>query len=89
MAFQPGQSGNPSGRPKENARVKELARQWTEDAIQTLASVMNDSEAKPGERCAAASALLDRAWGKPAQVVGGDPDGVPVGVTVFGWMPSK
>lgn len=72
--FQPGQSGNPSGRPKESALVKSLARAHTEVAIATLASILGDSDAKPGERVAAANALLDRAWGKPAQAIVGDAD---------------
>jgi len=70
--FQPGVSGNPSGRPKENSQVKELARAWTEQAIATLASIMTDSEAKGSERVSAATALLDRAYGKPAQAIVGD-----------------
>ena len=89
MPFQPGQSGNPSGRPKENARVKELARQHTEQAIATLAMVMNDESAKPGERVSAASALLDRGYGKPAQTIGGDPDGAPVAMSVTWIKPDK
>ena len=70
--FQPGVSGNPSGRPKENSQVKALARVWTEQAIATLAEIMVNTEAKGSERVSAAVALLDRAYGKPAQAIVGD-----------------
>ena len=55
-----------------------MARQYTEHAIQTLAQIMLDDSAKGSERVAAANALLDRGYGKPAQVVGGDPEGIPI-----------
>lgn len=65
MVFRPGQSGNPGGRPKENERVKALAREHTEAAIQALV----DALSSPKERVAAATALLDRAYGRPTQAV--------------------
>src|SRR5207244_11467027 len=37
--FQPGQSGNPGGRPKEDAPVRDLARQHTAEAIRKLATM--------------------------------------------------
>lgn len=83
MPFAPGQSGNPGGRPKENAKVKALAGEYTEEAIGVLAAVMRDPEAKPGERRAAATDLLDRAWGKPAQAITGEGGGA-VQLTVDG-----
>lgn len=64
MAYKKGQSGNPSGRPKEVGHVKELAKQYTEQAIQTLAAIMTNGEAPPAARVKASECLLDRAWGK-------------------------
>ena len=68
-AFKPGQSGNPSGRPKEVAHVKELAKSYTEDAIRTLAEIMGDGSAPPAARVKASECLLDRAWGKSESTV--------------------
>lgn len=68
-AFKAGVSGNPGGRPKEVAHVKELARQHTEDAIHTLAEIMRNAEAPPAARVKASECLLDRAWGKSEATV--------------------
>ena len=38
--FKPGQSGNPGGRPKGFAEVRELARHHTVAAIEKLVSIM-------------------------------------------------
>jgi hypothetical protein len=72
MAFQKGQSGNPGGRPKEDAEVKALARQHGAAAIAKLAELLNCGQ--PRTEVAAAQALLDRGFGKPAQVIAGDPE---------------
>ena len=64
-----GQSGNPDGRRKEVGPVRELAKQYTEAAIDTLAKVMEDPSAPPSARVAAAEALLARGWGRPQQDV--------------------
>ena len=70
--FLPGKSGNPGGRPREVGHVKELARQHTPEAIQTLAAIMADPKEPSAARVRAAEALLDRAWGKPAQQISGE-----------------
>lgn len=68
-AFKPGASGNPGGRPKEVAHVKELAKSHTEEAIRTLASIMRSDEQPAAARVKASECLLDRAWGKSEATV--------------------
>lgn len=63
-AWQPGQSGNPGGRPREVGHVRDLARNHTDAAIATLVTIMRDSKQPGRARVAAAEALLDRAWGR-------------------------
>jgi hypothetical protein len=70
--FAKGQSGNPSGRPKEIGHVRDLARAYTRESIETLAKIMQDDAAPHASRVAASSSLLDRAWGKPTQPVSGE-----------------
>lgn len=79
MAFQPGQSGNPGGRPKENAEVKALARSHGKRALEKLASLIDSEDERVAT--AACQAILDRGYGKPAQaIVGGDEDDSPLRV---------
>jgi hypothetical protein len=65
----PGQSANPRGREKMPFEIVELARQRCPKAIETLESIMLDTTAPPAARVAAATALLDRGYGKPAQQI--------------------
>jgi hypothetical protein len=69
--FKKGQSGNPGGRPKVVAEVKELARAYTAEAIETLVSIMTNAKSAPAARVSAANALLDRGYGKPPQHIAG------------------
>jgi Family of unknown function (DUF5681) len=70
--FKKGQSGNPGGRPKVVAEVKELARAHTGEAIETLVSIMTNPKCAPAARVSAANALLDRGYGKPPQHITGE-----------------
>ena len=49
--------------------IRSLARNHTDKALSTLASIMNQAKAPPAARVAAAQALLDRGWGKATQIV--------------------
>jgi hypothetical protein len=75
MPFVAGQSGNPSGRPKENPILKEMARARTADAFEVVLACLNDDDAKV--RLKAAEIVLDRGHGRPSQAVtvAGDEDG--------------
>jgi Family of unknown function (DUF5681) len=83
MPFKKGKSGNPGGRPKVVAEVKELARAHTREAIETLVSIMTNSKAAAAARVSAANALLDRGYGKPPQHITGE-----VGVSYVARLPE-
>lgn len=73
MTFRPGQSGNPRGRPKvtlaDGRSLSDLAKEHTETALTALISVLKDKRASASARVQAATALLDRGWGRPHQAV--------------------
>jgi hypothetical protein len=49
--------------------IRSLARSWTDSAVKTLVGIMQQPDAQPSARVAAATALLDRGWGKAVQHV--------------------
>lgn len=82
--FQPGQSGNPSGRPKIPEEVKAAFRAATPRAFEVLCEIMDDEGAKDSDRIKAAEVIMDRAWGKAVQAVDVDAKNIPQVVIVGG-----
>ena len=81
---QPGYTGNPGGRPKELRDVREAARQKSMAALDVLEAIANDPRAAAVARVQAATAILDRAWGKPAQPLVGDDEGPALRIIIPG-----
>ena len=67
--FQPGQSGNPGGRSRQNPKIRELAVENSEEALLTVVALMKNKRCAPSTRLAACNSILDRAYGKPGSSV--------------------
>lgn len=57
---------NPLGRRPQSQRARTLARRYTKLAVETLAREMKEAQ-RSSDRISAASELLNRGWGRPAQ----------------------
>lgn len=73
---------------KAPTEIRSLARSHTETAIRVLAGIMQQEDAPPAARVSAASAILDRGWGRPAQAIVGDEE-CPVKLEISWKTPSK
>jgi len=82
MGFKKGESGNPGGRPRvvteDGKTLRQLAREYTSEALSVLVDVLRDEEAPHSARVSAAQMIHDRGWGKPTQLVGGDDEAAPI-----------
>ena len=67
-SWQPGVSGNPNGRPKPDVDIAALARVHGPKCIEITYNLATRSR-DPKIRLAAATALLDRGFGRPNQSV--------------------
>jgi Family of unknown function (DUF5681) len=77
--FKPGQSGNPHGRPRKGETALEAAKRYAPPAMLKLAEMAGlvpgvEPALFESTRLAACRELLDRALGRPAQMVQGDAD---------------
>jgi hypothetical protein len=65
--FQPGHSGNPGGRPKMPAELREAMQCMADDAADVLRQCLTSDDERV--RLAAAQQVFDRGYGKPNQSV--------------------
>jgi hypothetical protein len=65
--FKKGESGNPGGRPKLPAEMREMFQAKAPEAFEVLTRHLHSPD--PRISITAASAILDRAYGKPAQPI--------------------
>lgn len=74
----PKTGGRKKGTPnKATASIKELARQYTTEALEALVGVLRNSETDAA-KVSAAKEILDRGYGKATTVVAGDDEGGPI-----------
>jgi hypothetical protein len=83
--FVKGQSGNPGGRAKLVAHLRELAQGETEANIRALIAIRDNRRAPAAARIAAVRELFDRAFGKATQPVAGDGAQEPVRFIIEGF----
>lgn len=67
--FAKGQSGNPGGRPKLPAELRERAQAVTADMLDVLIALARDPVQSGAVRVSAANSVLDRGHGRPVATV--------------------
>lgn len=73
-------SGRKPGSPnKSTASLKNMAGEYTSEALKVMVSVMRDPESPPAVKIQAADKILDRGHGRPAIAI----DAIEVNLNVF------
>lgn len=72
----------------EAATARDIAKAHAVEMAELLATIARDPAAPPGTRVDAAHKLIERAEGKAAQAIGGDPNGIPL-KTVIAWEDDR
>ncbi len=85
--FVAGVSGNPSGRPKIPADVREAIMAACPEAVRVLIALLHSK--KEAYRLEAAKTLLDRGYGKPESMSKIELSGSNDGAIVFQWMNAQ
>ena len=85
--FAAGVSGNPSGRPKIPADVREAIRAACPEAVKVLIDLLHSK--KEAYRLEAAKTLLDRGYGNPESMSKIELSGSNDGAIVFQWMNAQ
>jgi hypothetical protein len=81
-------SGRKKGVPnKVQLDLRKAAQEYTEAALQTLVAIATDEKAPPAARVAAATAILDRAHGKPVQAIEGTGEGGAISLQIITGVP--
>jgi hypothetical protein len=91
-SWQQGVSGNPSGRPRVVAEIRDAAREYGPDCIAQLVKMagINGTRGASNEavRLGALKELLDRSYGKATTVIAGNESETPVQID-FRWAPAS
>lgn len=74
--FTKGHSGNPGGRPRATAELRNLAQTAGIDALRRVIELTKHED--PKVALEATKIVLDRGFGRPAQPVDGDGKGGPI-----------
>jgi hypothetical protein len=82
--WQPGQSGNPGGRPKVPEDLKKSCRRLSMRGMKVLEEIITSKSAttKDSDRIAAVRLVMEYGFGKPTQPIEGK-DGAPIQVTIL------
>lgn len=62
--FKPGHSIGGQGRPKGITEMRQMAKAYTREMLETLVDIARDRDERGSVRVAAAELVLTRAWGK-------------------------